>query len=39
MDFYDAKHAILCIMVRSATENELFMIIKLVVASSAVSPL
>ena len=37
MELYDAKHAISCIMVRSVTENEFFMIIKLVVASSAVS--
>ena len=39
LELYDAKQAISCIMVRSVTENELFMIIKLVAASSAVSPL
>ena len=39
MEWYDAEQAISCIMVRGVTENELLMIMKLVVASSAVSPL
>ena len=39
MELYDAEQAISCIMVRSVMENELLLIIKLVVAKSAVSPL
>ena len=38
LKLYVAKHAISCILVSSVTDNELFMIISLDVASSAVSP-
>ena len=39
LKLYVAKHAILCVLASGVTENELFMIIKLIVPGIPVLPL